>query len=193
MPDELAAYRDTWAELHPDWELRLWGEADLGWLRNIDLFRDAEAVTPHVGQFRADVARYEILHRFGGVYVDCDMECRRPIDPLMGFECWAAWETDGVWVNNAVMGCVPGHPLMVALIDGLPGNVKRTFGKRPNVLSGPQYLTPLAIEHGIEVRPSAEFFPYRWDELERGNEDFPDAYGVHHWNNRRKLKGVPRG
>ena len=32
---------------------------------------------------RADVLRYEILRRHGGVYVDVDVECLRPLDDLL--------------------------------------------------------------------------------------------------------------
>lgn len=192
IPGHLVAHIDTWEALHPSWEHRLWREADLDWLENQDLFDRAEEITPHVGQLRADIARYEILYAFGGLYVDCDMHALRPVDPLMGDRCWAAWETDGQWVNNAVLASEPGHPLWADAIAGLPDNVRRHRRRRPNVMTGPQYLTPLALEHGITVHPSAAFYPYRWDELDRHAEDFPDAYAVHHWDNARKRRGAER-
>lgn len=186
MPDHLAAYVATWTAVHPGWEHRMWTDADLDWLQNQELYDFAEAITQHHGQFRADVARYEILHRHGGVWVDCDFEAVYPIDDLIaGHDCFAAWETDGQWINNAILGSVPGHPMLADLIDGLPANVHRRKGKRPNVMSGPQYLTPIALEHEITLFPAAQFFPYRWDELDRAGHAFPDAYAVHHWNNRR--------
>lgn len=191
MPDELAAYRQTWIDLHPAWEHRLWGDSDLGWLTNRDMFDRAEEFTDRVGQFRSDVARYEILARYGGVYVDCDMEARRPIDVMLEHGCWAAWETDGAWINNAVIGAVPGHPLFADLIRRLPANVEAHRRSQPNRMTGPQFFTPLAVAYGIEVRPSAEFFPYRWDQLDRAGREFPDAYAVHHWHNARKRKGRP--
>jgi mannosyltransferase OCH1-like enzyme len=187
MPDHLREYVASWTRVHPGWEHKVWGDADLDWLQNQELYDFAEAITKHHGQFRADVARYEILHRYGGVYVDCDFEAVVPIDDLlMGVDCFAAWETDDVWVNNAILGSVPGHPLLRDLIDGLPANVKAHRGQRPNITSGPQYLTPLARRHGITVYPSAAFYPYRWDELDRAGHAFPDAYAVHHWDNARK-------
>jgi hypothetical protein len=67
-------------------------------------------------------------------------------------------------------------------------------GARPNVMSGPQYLTKLWRKdpQGLTVFPQRFFFPYQHDELERGNESFPDAYAVHHWANQRRLKGIAR-
>lgn len=188
MPEHLAAYLKTWTALHPGWKHRLWGEDDLDWLTNQELFDHAEAHTTSVGQFRSDVARYEILHRHGGIYVDCDFEALAPIDDLLfDVDCFAAWETDDVWVNNAILGAVPGHPFLADLIAGLPASVRRHRGKRPNISTGPQYLTPIARRHQIRLFPSAQFFPYRWDELHRGGEHFPNAFAVHHWEHKRSI------
>ena len=31
---------------------------------------------------KSDIARYEIIYRYGGVYIDTDFECLRPLDFL---------------------------------------------------------------------------------------------------------------
>lgn len=189
MPAHLAAYGQTWQDHHPGWEHRLWTEDDLPSLRNQKLYDDAVRIAPrNVGQFRADIVRYELLERVGGVYVDCDFECRQPLDPLLeDIGCFAAWEVPNHWVNNAIMGATPGHAFVTALIDGLAANVRRRSGARPNRLSGPQYMTPLYRRFAADVTvfPKEWFYPYLHDELERGGEDFPDAVAVHHWHNRR--------
>ncbi len=145
----------------------------------------------HAGQLRSDIARYEILHRHGGVYVDCDEEPRRPIDDLLDAELFAAWETDDVWVNNAVMGSRPGHPLLAEMIAALPASVIRHRRKRPNHMTGPRFLTPLIRDRAdVTLLPSATFYPYRWDELDRRHDDHGDAYAVHHWNNAHRRAGI---
>jgi mannosyltransferase OCH1-like enzyme len=139
------------------------------------------------------VARYEILNRFGGVYVDTDMEAQRPLDDLLGVEAFAAWELDNVWVNNAVMGAVAGHRFTETLIRRLPASVARNAGNRPNRMTGPHFLTPIARHSDVVLHPSSLFYPYLWSELEQGDDQFPDALLVHHWENRRSKRGVPRG
>jgi mannosyltransferase OCH1-like enzyme len=188
----------SWSTVHPEWEHRIWGEDDLGWLTNQDLFdRAPEIVGPNeIGQFRADIARLEILERHGGVYVDCDMEARKAFDPLLDVECFAGFEdTHGRWVNNAVLGSEPGHPFLAALIERLPASVRRARRKgirRPNVFSGPQFVTPIwrtGFQDSVTVYPSSHFYPYSWSALDRQSEDFPDAYAVHHWHHRRSKRG----
>lgn len=188
MPEHLAAYVASWTRVHPAWEHKVWTEADLTWLRNQELFDGAGTHTPSVGQFRSDVARYEILHRHGGVYVDCDFEALAPLDELLlDVDCFAAWETDDRWVGNAILGAVAGHPFFEELIAGLPRNVRRNRGKRPTVLSGPQYLTPVALRHAVTLFPSSMMYPYRYDDVGTGRDlgPFPGAYAVHAWENTR--------
>jgi inositol phosphorylceramide mannosyltransferase catalytic subunit len=199
MPGHLAAYGQTWEALHPGWEHRLWTEATIPWpLTNQALYDDAESIVARgVWAFRADLIRYELLSRFGGVYIDCDFECRRPIDGLLGAKPWAAWAVPGRLIACGIMGAPAGHPFLSALIEGLPASCNNRGGRRlgGNALSGPRYLTPIALEHRIVVHPSEWFYPYLWWELDRQGEVFPDAYAVHHWHKRRSYRqaGPARG
>ena len=80
LPEDFAAYVETWRRNHPHWEHRLWTEDNL----------PAELRRPEVRERirhpveRADILRLELLWRHGGVYVDVDFECRRPLDPFIG-------------------------------------------------------------------------------------------------------------
>lgn len=197
-PEWTQPFAESW--LHPGWELRRWSDANVGELfplRNQAIYDAAAEIAPdHVGQLRSDVLRYEILHRFGGIWVDADMECLRPLDELLeGISCFAAWEVEGRWVNNAILGSTAGHPFLEGLISGLAASVERNRGRKPNRISGPQYLTRLwrRGSHGLMVFPQECFYPYGFDEIaEHGlGEDWPGAYAVHHWANRRREKEVP--
>ena len=83
-PSEFDAYRASARRHHADWEHRFWTDEDnraliaerYPWfLETYDGF-DAPIK-------RADCARYFVLHAFGGVYADLDMEFLRPIDAAL--------------------------------------------------------------------------------------------------------------
>jgi inositol phosphorylceramide mannosyltransferase catalytic subunit len=196
-PEWTRPFAETWER--PGWEVREWTDdniRDLFPLANQDIFDRAEGIAPdHVGQLLSDVLRYELLHRFGGVWVDCDFECLRPIDDLIaGVTCFAAWEVQDRWIGNTILGCSPGHPAMKAVIDGLPRNVRRRAGSRPNKLSGPQYLSRVwRARRDVSVLDQKLFYPYSWSEIDQyaPGDSFPDAYTIHHWANQRREKGVP--
>lgn len=190
IPAESETFWAAWRRLHPDWTLRTWQERTIPPLRNQLCYDDAEQLTAgNVWQLRSDIVRYELLEAFGGVYVDCDLEPRKPLDDLLaGIDCFAAWETTDEWVNNAILGARPHHPFLGRVIAGLPESISRHRTARPNHATGPRYLTRMHHQFPgqLTVFAQALFYPYRWDELERRDDDFPDAYTVHHWANARR-------
>ncbi len=197
VPAEFLDYHRRWIALHPGWKVILWGDGEGvdGWpippLRNQDLFDRAEEISPLAPhQLRSDILRYELLLDWGGVWADMDFQPQKAIDRLcFGVDAWACWEEPGTWINNAILAAEPHHRLLRELIDGLSVNVSLFRASHGNtVKSGPQYLTPLALKHGVKVYPRDHFFPYGWRELHLETSSFPDAYAVHRWNHRRGMK-----
>lgn len=196
IPDSAQQYWSALKSLHPSWTFRTWTAANLTLLQNQKLFDNASSLT--VGnpyQLQSDIARYEILYKYSGVYVDCDIEPLQPFDTLLTHSCFAGWEAQDRWVNNAVLAASHHHPFLRLLIDNLPDSVAANRKRRPNHASGPRYITRLHNENPghLHVFPESYFYPYSWAELGRENEEFPDSYAVHHWDNARRMKqGIHR-
>lgn len=199
MPEAYRIFGEKWKTINPEWEIREWGNDDFGWLQNQDLFDNAEQYVPAdaVGQFRSDVARYEILLKHGGVYVDCDVE---PLLPFAGFlnnDGFAGWEEDGVFVGNTVLGSVPGNPLFSKMVDALPGSAKANKGRAATWISGPRVFTRIVSESGLSLTifPQSYFFPYSYKELrdgfDPGQKTYSNAFSVHHWGHQRSKRGRP--
>jgi mannosyltransferase OCH1-like enzyme len=183
LPEEFAHYGETWRRHHPEWEIRLWTDADLDELPLPDAFSRAR---DHVE--RSDVLRLELIRAIGGVYVDTDVECRRPIDPLLdGVTAFAAHQRpQSDIVNNAVMGAVPHHPAFEQAIE----EIERTVGTGGVLDStGPHFLTPiLGGRPDVTIFGHEKFHPYYATEPHRRDEDFPEAYAVHHWSGHWKTR-----
>lgn len=192
MPDHLVGNLRTWRDHHPEWDVRVWSDEDLTDLDNQHWYNLAEQLVPAdaVGQIRSDIARYEILWRHGGFYADVDTYPLRDITPqLAGHSVWAAAE-DAHWVGNTYLASVPEHPLMRTLIDGIPDSIKRRVRRRPNVTTGPKYITPLWRSAGAHADPAELWFPYSYRAVRAG--DVPDAdmlpertVCVHQWQHTR--------
>jgi mannosyltransferase OCH1-like enzyme len=177
---EFAEYGRRWQSLHPTWEVRLWRDDDLPVLQNAELYDRVKAWSS-----RADIARLEILLQFGGVYADCDVQPLRPLDDLLaGAGFVAGWE-DEDRVNNAVMASVPNHPLVRAMVDGIPGRADEVGVSDPDIFAGPGYLTDqlraYSEQPSVRLYPPEFFYPYHYHQKWRRHERFPDAYTVHHW------------
>lgn len=179
-----AAWRDRLAELHPGWEIRTWGDSsELTWLRNQAEF-DRYLETDPFGRV-PDILRYELLWRFGGVYIDTDFEPLRPLDELLEDpRPFAAWENDRT-MCTAILAAPPAHPAIDALIEGLPEQLRATEGRPANHAAGPEWATARwRGRDDVRRLPPWTFYPVGWWEKERLGDPanyHPDTYAVHHW------------
>jgi mannosyltransferase OCH1-like enzyme len=132
--------RETWRRHHPGWEHRLWTEGDVP--GDLQLCEAANRLRQPAE--RADILRLELLHRQGGVYLDADFECLKPIDPLVdGVRCFLGLLDSGR-VSNAVIGTEPGHPLVArAMAEVRP---RETYGPVDREGTGPLLLERLRHE-----------------------------------------------
>jgi len=177
VPDEHERFGRTFVRHHPDWEMRLWTEEDLPALGIGRM--EYERARTHAEL--SNLVRYEVLHRHGGVYVDTDVECLRPLTPLLhGIDAFAALEAPGR-LGNAVLGAVPGHRVF-ARAAALARQTLGVFQPRSASTNGPYFLSLIVEqEQGMAIFPAHYFYPYLWDEPERRHDTFPNAYTVHHW------------
>lgn len=194
LPPTFQEFLEGWRQLHPAWGFTLWNEENMPPLENQNLYDHVSDFCPGFeGQLRSDIARYEILWRHGGVYLDVDFEPIKPIDALLeGAECFTAWEIQDQVANNAIFGCSPGHPFMRYLIDGLEESIRRNPGKRPSKVSGPHYMTAKLRQYGqdVTVYDRAMFYRIGCKDLHRLSEPHhPEEWARHYWNNQHRIKG----
>jgi len=194
MPAHLAAYLRRWQELHPYWEFRLWTPDNLPRLRNQDLFDAPEIYSPKSNpwQWRSDLARYELLYDMGGVYIDCDLEPLKPVDPLLAGCTAVIAREDRRMINNAFMGCVPRDPFITDVLERLrPALNAAGPGKRVNQQIGAHYLTRAARRHPhLRILDRRVIYPVHWTDVKYGRAvQVPDgAYTVHRWHNQATLR-----
>jgi mannosyltransferase OCH1-like enzyme len=132
VPLEWQPYRDSWTRLNPGWTTKLWSDEacrSLVATARPDLLDLYDAYP--LGIQRADAFRYVLLAAHGGLYVDLDFECLRPISPLLdgaavvlGLEPAVHAEDQAVQsrglsriVCNAFMASTPGHAFWEHVLD----------------------------------------------------------------------------
>lgn len=77
MPELALKCIESWKKYLPDYELRLWNEETF----DLDMYPYArEAYENRKFAFVTDVVRLWALEKFGGVYMDTDVEILRPLD-----------------------------------------------------------------------------------------------------------------
>jgi mannosyltransferase OCH1-like enzyme len=127
--------------------------------------------------------RYEILFKYGGVYIDTDFECIKSIDDLILNVNNFASSEDGVYLTNAIIGAEKNSLYIDRLLRTLPD--KLGVNSIPEE-TGPVFFTKCIVGGGISsdfcIFPRKYFYPYLYSETHRANESFPDAYAIHRWD-----------
>lgn len=155
---------DTWRAAHPDWQFRLWGNADLDGRDWINARHIADMRTREFNGV-ADMMRWEILHQHGGVVFDADSICARPLDDaLLDCEAFACWESEVArpgLIAAGYFGCGAGNPFVKQIIEDIaasPSVVQEMAWKTV----GPQRLTDCYRKFrytSLRIYPSHYFIP----------------------------------
>ena len=175
IPAEFAGYGESWERLHPDWEMRQWTEDNLP-----ELLRPEGADSRRDPTERSDLLRYELVRRFGGVYLDMDFECLKPIDELIeGVDFFVGYVVSNEFggeaarrrVGSAIIGAKQGHPILERAI--------REAEPRPDFTYDKDATGPLFLERLLQDFPDATRFPleYLYPQTPEHEES---AYAIHH-------------
>merc|ERR1719464_1647368 len=212
LPMGFQIYRQSWLQQTPDWEHHLWLDSDnralvanhYPWfLETFDAYQDPIN--------RVDAARIFMMHRFGGVYADLDIEAIQDPAPLFTggqelafFHDWASWKipnaSSELGITNSLMASVPGHPFWIAMARRM---VKyRFFAEERSdplykifIATGPMIFSVQVSEY-MRTQPEAvvDVFPKKYwtpfepnldedpcDNMLSCRESFPSAILVSHW------------
>lgn len=185
-------YMKQWKDMYPDFGYTLWKDIDVSDIVpvNKQIYFNS---TQYTSAMKADIMRYEILQKHGGIYIDVDFQPLKRMEESM-----LDWKFFGGIQNNGqtaigIIGSEPETDVMKDVCNNIVENIeiKLTQGKLQYVdqLTGPEYFTRITDPYKTDRRcifyNSEFFYPYWITETERRNEDFkmtcPKAYAVHHW------------
>lgn len=206
LPEPLAGNVEALRARNPDWEYRLYDDAD------IERFIAEEygpavlerylRISPSYGAARADLFRYLLIYRQGGLYLDIKSTADRPLNDVFGaddhfvvsqwdnapgreHEIWGL-HPDLVHVPRGefqqwFIASAPGHPFLRAVIERVLGNIDRYNPFRDGVgLEVVRITGPVAYTFAIE--PLLARYPHRrvFSEAELGLRYSVMAYHAHH-------------
>ncbi|EAT86875.1 hypothetical protein HBI56_137400 [Parastagonospora nodorum] len=174
IPTTISRAPELCREHNPDYEINIWNATsartfiaqEYSWfLPTYDGYR-------HPIQ-RIDSLKYFALYHFGGVYMDLDISCRRPLDPLLQFSAWFP-EASPLGVNNDLMAAAARHPIFKRMTTELERHDKNWLFPYLTIFwsTGPQFTSDILkewfehykiealktqMERGIDASPSSFF------------------------------------
>ncbi len=167
VPERFRPLQDSWKRLHPAWEYRFYDDEACRALvaEAFPELLELYDACPH-GVQRADIFRYLVVARHGGVYADMDVEAIRPLDPVLEGRGAVFGAEDHLSVEaarrlgyehreriaNFIFAAEAGHPvfdLIRAELASLPGEWDMVVEVLKT--TGPAMLTPLVLDHREEL------------------------------------------
>ena len=155
---------DTWVQKNRDYKVKIWGNNEVqgtNW-KNYRQLHDMLIKKDFAGA--SDVMRYEILYEHGGVYVDADSVCLKPLeDWLLDCDAFAVWEQEHMRNNliaNGFLGGVPGADFLKRCVDEVARR-DCTEDKLAWLITGPMLVTDVYFKErpNLTVYPSHFFLP----------------------------------
>ena len=181
LPAKFAAWAEGFRAKHPTWEYRLWNDAAVEahlqqhFPQHLAIYLKTRSYSQ-----KSDVARHAILAIHGGIYLDTDCECRRPIDFIEDSdELIVAHElrTTSPKVKElyrtprSELYCVwtlfarPGHPLFFSMVEEIAQRLAREISPDPIInaidQSGPGAFTDV-INRYFASGGTARIVPGPW-------------------------------
>lgn len=148
----------------------MWGNASLrerAWTNGAHMEQMARRELNGV----ADMMRWEILYEEGGIVIDADSICLRPLDEsLLACEAFACWENEMVrpgLIAAGYVGACAGNPFIGQIILDIRAEPSVTATRAWKSV-GPQRLTDSYRRyryHGLRILPSHYFIPEHFSGL----------------------------
>lgn len=186
-PAEVIKYIDGWKKLCPDYEIKEWNE------KNFDISQSKFAFAAYKEKkwaFVSDYARFFILEKYGGIYLDTDIELIKNLDSLLNDEAFIGFEVHGVAAG--VIGSKPHNPIICAILKTYDRTDFYLDNGKLNLLTSPDYFTNEILKVGfvrenkkqqlknITVYPSEYFYPY--STVTFATNITNNTYAIHHYS-----------
>lgn len=161
---------NSWKEKHPDYEYIFWNETEfqkrnlqLSCLDKINLINEING--------KADIIRWEILYKYGGIFIDADSICIEPFDEFFhentGFASFENEICRKGLVATGTMGFIPQHPICKDIIEWINSNESTNIilNYRAWYSVGPACFTNFLNTkkyEDIKIYPSYFFLPHHF-------------------------------
>lgn len=160
-PEYYKKFKESFIKHNPGWEFKIWTDDDINSLdmTNKKVFN----MVDNFG-FKSDIVRYEILYKYGGVYIDTDFLCLKSFDSLLNLDFFAGTGhlSDPLFFNGLI-GSKKNNNFLLKVIEEIKkisisdDKNKNNFDKIINT-TGPGFISKLFFNY-IDMNKNSVIFP----------------------------------
>ena len=186
-PEKVRQCIDSWKRYCPDYEITRWGLDNY----ETDNLYCREALSVRNWAFASDYGRCDVVYRYGGIYLDTDVELIKPLDDLLFDKGFFVFESSEGVDPGSGMASEKGNKILKEILERYEDvHYLNEDGSYNRINIKTQY-TNVLIEHGlvpdgkyqriegIAIYPPLVLSPYSYN---TGLTNIYDkTYGIHHW------------
>lgn len=218
MPKQYEGFYQSWLENHPDWTFIFWTDNDKNYDRGL-LVKNFEELSEKLTQNtekrlvvdtrklvfdnkkffdasrnygqQSDILKWEIVYRFGGMYVDTDYECLKSLESLHHmydfYTGLQSLDTNRVQLGAALYAAVPGHPILEHCVKTIASDLKT---RRVIVdQTGPIHFTRSCLATVLKgdykniILPASYLYPCGYEQRGMPQKEWikNESLAVHYW------------
>lgn len=105
----------SWKKKCPDYEIVEWNESNYD-ISSAPLYV-CQAYESQKWAFVTDYVRLQVVYEHGGIYLDTDVELKKNLEPLLGYNAYFGFE-DGKHINTGLgFGAEKGAPILAEMME----------------------------------------------------------------------------
>ena len=148
LPDKYKKNIMGWQELCPDYEFKFWNEENYDFTKCTYM---REAYEASKWGFVPDYARLDVIEKYGGIYLDTDVELVKRFDDLLSYDLFCGFESVKYINFGQGFGAKPKHPLIKKIRDDYEGRSFIDKSKRNILIPSPVYQTEALKKIGVVI------------------------------------------
>jgi len=209
VPKKYDQWRESWKKMNPDYDYVLWDEKKI---LETGLINEKQFLQVKNPAIKSDLARYELLYKFGGIYADTDFEALKPLEPSFLTRSFIAGQVFhyAPQAANGLIMAAPGAKILEIVIESLPEYPGEMSPMEVLHYCGAFYLSEQIWRHkeqleDVAIMPSQYFYPWPnfmiHSQRDRYTWATEETVAIHHWEMSwmkksllaRMLKRIKRG
>lgn len=179
---------ESWKKYCPDYEIKEWNEDNFD-VNCCDYVR--EAYEARKWAFVSDYARLYALVKYGGIYMDTDVELIKPLDSFLSYEAFSGFESSGQ-ILTGIMAAEQNQNLFLELLHEYDGIHFKKDDESLDLTTNVQRITNTCLKYGLVLNDKKQtvkgftFFPMEYfcpkDAVTRELDLTKNSVAIHHFD-----------
>ncbi len=145
-PDLYKKCLESWHKYCPDFEIREWNAENYDTTVNPYM---REAYEHKKWAFVSDYARLDVIKRYGGIYMDMDVELLSSLEPYLYSDGFFCRQEDGLLELGSGFGCPKGDVMISQMLDLYHGRHLISEDGTIDMTPQPEFLSNVFCEYGF--------------------------------------------